>query len=975
MAGTSLGPALKQIQQLFNDGTIAGLSDAELLDRYATRGDAAAFEALVQRHGPMVLAVCRKILRDPNDAEDAFQAAFLVLMRKGDSIWAVKSSLASWLYRVSYRIAIQANAGAGRRREIEERAVGMADGDRSDDERIAEIIPALHEEIGRLPEKYRSPVVLCHLEGMTHGEAARQLGWTVGMLRGRVARARELLRARLTRRGLALSGAFLVTVLSEQVASAAVPRGWVDATVTAAARLAAGQAAAGAISATAIALSRRVSRTMFLINAKLAGGLLLAVVVAAGSAATLIAGSKDERNGIATGAVAEVSQEKSAVPKARDESRPVPIGGLVVDSAGRPLAAATIYVRHSHWDEAGQEGRAVEPVATTGPDGRFRFDLDIAKSDVSVGDGPAWQGAMVAAVAGGHGPAWITAGDAARGNAELRLVPDDLPIRGRILDNQGRAVPHATVRAKFLANIRDGLDRGALLAGGKLDFDGVNVPTVVRPFWQSPSWIGRDGEVRADAAGRFEIPGVGRDQVAVLEIEGTGMEHAHVAVLARAVAVPRPPRPRVSPTFDAVNGETGLELYGASFEHVVSPSKPIAGVVRIQGTGRPVAGVTVAGQIRGRLWSVVMTTTDANGRFRLDGLPKAESYSVDVRPRPGLPCLAARKVVADTAGLQAIDVDFDLGRAVGVKGRVIDKQTGLAVPCELVSYTPLPGNSSGQGSWGDGSATDNTFRITVSPGPGLIALKVRRKSHPYPAARLAAADKGKIPIRGEDGAAQGFPLSMYHAYRLVDFPAGLESATVDLEVTAGMSRKVDLTGPGGRPVTGARVMGVTNDPFASLVIDGATFEVKGLEPGERRLVEIRHESQGLAGSATLSGSDPVNEPLAVRLARCGMISGRLIDEDGQPLRGATVGAVVEYRRGTGASDPAFRTREAVTDRDGRFRVEGINPTLSVLLWIQDPEHPAPKYQSKPERDLGGLRIEPGAIKEIGDVRVRAQPIQ
>ena len=110
MAGTSLGPAFKQIQQLYRDGTIAGLSDAELLERYASRRDSAAFEALVHRHGPMVLAVCRRVLRDPNDAEDAFQAAFLVLMRKGDSIWAIRGSLASWLYRVSFRIAIQANA-------------------------------------------------------------------------------------------------------------------------------------------------------------------------------------------------------------------------------------------------------------------------------------------------------------------------------------------------------------------------------------------------------------------------------------------------------------------------------------------------------------------------------------------------------------------------------------------------------------------------------------------------------------------------------------------------------------------------------------------------------------------------------------------------------------------------------------------------------------------------------------------------
>ena len=123
---------------------------------------------------------------------------------------------------------------------------------------------------------------------------------------------------------------------------------------------------------------------MSLITFRLAAGLVLAAVVAAGSAVTLIAGSKDERNRIAMAVTTNARSEKTAVP---DESRPVPIVGRVVDSNGQPVAAATIYVRHSHWGEPGQEGRSVEPVATTGPEGRFRFDLNPAKSDASVGRG------------------------------------------------------------------------------------------------------------------------------------------------------------------------------------------------------------------------------------------------------------------------------------------------------------------------------------------------------------------------------------------------------------------------------------------------------------------------------------------------------------------------------------------------------------------------------------------------------------
>src|SRR5262249_11927776 len=141
--------------------------------------DDAAFEALIQRHGPMVLSVCEGVLKDPNDSQDAFQATFLVLVRKAGSIRA-GSSLGSWLYRVAYNMAMQINAEAARRREVERRAGEMASPNGRHDPRRDEWIPALYEEVNRLPEKYRLPVALCHLERMTYAQAAHHLGWTEG---------------------------------------------------------------------------------------------------------------------------------------------------------------------------------------------------------------------------------------------------------------------------------------------------------------------------------------------------------------------------------------------------------------------------------------------------------------------------------------------------------------------------------------------------------------------------------------------------------------------------------------------------------------------------------------------------------------------------------------------------------------------------------------------------------------------------
>jgi RNA polymerase sigma factor (sigma-70 family) len=254
MSDTPIGLPLNQLRMLFSAGAPVGLSDAQLLERFTEHGDQAAFEALVHRHGPMVLAVCRNVLKEPGNAHDAFQSTFLVLVRKARSLWVVNGSLGSWLYRVAYRIAIGTNAAAARRRAAEKRAGELVpeawQQDPADDSLL---LTALHEEIGLLAEKYRAPIVLCHLEQMTHAQAARQLGWTTDQVRGRVARARDVLGRRLRRRGLTLSGGLLVTLFCERAAPAAIPRSWIEATTAAAIALAAGKGT----TATQVAIAHR----------------------------------------------------------------------------------------------------------------------------------------------------------------------------------------------------------------------------------------------------------------------------------------------------------------------------------------------------------------------------------------------------------------------------------------------------------------------------------------------------------------------------------------------------------------------------------------------------------------------------------------------------------------------------------------------------------------------------------------------
>jgi RNA polymerase sigma factor (sigma-70 family) len=234
------------------------MSDEQLLARFLG-GDAetgeAAFRAIVLRHGSMVLGVCRHVLGGPHDAEDAFQATFLVLARKAGSIRDGRV-LGRWLYEVAFRIAVRARADEKRRRTHERQGAEMTSPPIDDEVQWRDLRPILHEEVNRLPEKYRTPVVLCYLEGKTNEEVARVLGWPVGTVKGRLSRAREILRSRLSRRGVALSAALLLLSLAHDSAAAdEAPERLVDLTVATGMRIARGSpAAAGAASLGALQL-------------------------------------------------------------------------------------------------------------------------------------------------------------------------------------------------------------------------------------------------------------------------------------------------------------------------------------------------------------------------------------------------------------------------------------------------------------------------------------------------------------------------------------------------------------------------------------------------------------------------------------------------------------------------------------------------------------------------------------------------
>ncbi len=334
----AVGPSLtllRDIQVLFDSGTANGLTDRQLLEQFTSHRDAAAeaaFEVLVLRHGPMVFRVCRNSLADPHDAEDAFQATFLILVKRCRSIRRLES-VGSWLFGVAMRVAARARVEAAQRRAAERRralrVIEAVDSSECTEPDQPEFGPAVGEEVRRLPENYRAVVVLCYWQGLTQEQAAAQLRCPLGTVRSRLARAKSLLRRRLIRRGLPPLADAMASAVGSSPASARtvaqrpcpVPPPLVRSTITAAARIAGGQAADRAVSAFTASLVQEALWRMSVL--KING--VVAALALVGLAGGLGAGLAAQRvtTSPSTARISPVSEEQSTqnAPVARSQPR------------------------------------------------------------------------------------------------------------------------------------------------------------------------------------------------------------------------------------------------------------------------------------------------------------------------------------------------------------------------------------------------------------------------------------------------------------------------------------------------------------------------------------------------------------------------------------------------------------------------------------------------------------------------------
>jgi RNA polymerase sigma factor (sigma-70 family) len=928
----------------------SAVSDRELLLRFAQKGDQTAFSALVRRYSGMVLGVCRRTLLSVQDAEDACQATFLVLARKAaGEQW--RQSLANWLYTTARRVAANARRAAERRARREGKAALRDVVEPADQMTGRELLAALDEELDKLSPRYREPLVLCYLEGLTRDEAASRLGVPAGTVKIQLERGRKKLGDALVRRGCGL-GAGLLALAVTSPAGAAPPR-LIEAVL---ASVLGSPSAAVAELARGFTMNACIKKAMSIVIAVVAAG-----VLAVGSAAVRLPAASQSP---AKGEQAKPAGEEAKDAKTADATKDT-VSGQVLNPAGKPVAGAELILVGGK--------KPLQELGRTDNDGRFT---------VAAPRGQRWVNLI--ARAPGFGIDFIDLGTLKGADkVELRLIKDH-PVRGRVIDTEGKPVSGVRVSVKHVGAYKDNsLD--SFLAMWKKRHPMSGLPGGIKRVWNE----GILPPATTDKDGRFSVAGCGIERVVQLNVRGTGVAEAEYWVVNRPGFDPKPYNKATADNMVMMPfDDSKWLLLGPDLTAVAEAEKPIRGVVKDQQTGKPRAGVRVTlSRNGGALVSVpVSATTDAEGRYEIRGARKSpRGYMVEVPSDPDSGHMACQGRSADTPGYGTVTIDLNMRKGVILTGKVIDQSTGKPVP-GIVWLGVLQGNSFAKEYPEFGSAAsfysrytdaDGTFRMVTIPGPVLLMGTVdSRKWSQGNAARYLfkpPVPDPKFPQYFPKGRGLGAayftlgggisPLQGNFA-KVVEIKPGVASVTQDVTLERANSLAVKIVDADDRPVKGAWVTGISpQDWHYPERITKDSFNAYHLEPGKPRLIAAYDPANNQYGTLRLKGDE--KDAAVVKLGPCGTVTGRLVDENGRPVAGARIQFYHRERTAQEIHSQAYKARPIETDGEGKFTVEVVPEVKFSLFFNRGKKTYRP---DKKEYDA----VAAGKSFELGDVKINLE---
>lgn len=810
---------LSSVHRLLADERRRRASDRDLLQAFVQRRESDAFAELLRRHGPMVLRLALHLLHHRQDAEDVFQTAFLTLARKAHSL-RNECSVAAWLHRVAWRLALRSRAASKRRSRPLPSPLASEQHSPADEISLREAQEILHQELAALPERLRLPLVLCYLQGRTQDEAARRLGWSLATLKRRLDQGRKLLHARLSRRGVELPAVLAAALL----AAAELPAS------LAASTLGLATSSASVPAAVAVLLAEMSSS----LKAKALWGLALMLGACAG--AWVYHGQSGEPAETQTPPAAAKSNDPSRVPAKKISKREtISVSGQVLDPDGKPLAGAQVaivagirrFLRHGG---VLMEQRMLGQ-GETDREGRFRLT---APRTSFLRDDKVY----VVAAHAGYGLGWQSFDAKAEPPTVAVRLPVEQILRGRLIDLQGRAVAGAKLQMEYI------------------DKEG----TWFRPGESQPLWPVWPRPVIADKEGRFQIRGMGRgtDASVRAEQESCAPEMLQLSGGDTKTFVLAPAR--------LLEGRIVYADTGKPAPDVEVGAWGVRGKTDKDGRFRlnPMRGPINEGEEDGLIMAYA---------------PPHEPYmNVQKRfhwPKPALP-QAALKHRVDLALPRGVLVsgritEKNSGKAVA--GAYVFYMAQHNNPnFKLIEAGP---NNFASGRNAVTSEQDGTFRIACLPGAGYLTIEgpdpdyVLVENGGYD--RLYSGKPGGQPWRS-------------HGFAALDLHIGAKPPQLAIALRKGVTLKATVSGPGGQAIGDLQVFCRLAGLGASPVkVQGNRVELHGCDAEEGVRVMVVDAKHQWGATVEMSARNAGEKPMPIRLAPCGSARVRFVDAEGKPL--------------------------------------------------------------------------------------------